>query len=270
MLSTLILLLMSRRQREKAHQLLQAEKARADGQNIEIEIQRKALEENNQIRDRIFSVIAHDLRSPLNSLQAIMGLIKVGTLKEQELTLLLKGLTDRVDSTSMLVDNLLNWARSQLHGFQLAPARLDLRIVAKGQTELLIPQAESKNITLLNSVLIPMMVYADQGMVEVVVRNLVSNAIKFTPKGGEIILSAERKGEMIQFSVSDTGVGMSAEVKEKLFSGSYFSTLGTSMEVGSGLGLMLVKEFTEKNGGTCTVQSTPGKGSVFSVTFPAA
>jgi signal transduction histidine kinase len=265
---TLVMLLISRRQRTLAHKLLQREMQKVELQNAEIEAQRRSLSENNQIRDRLFSVIAHDLRSPLNSLQGIMHLMKAGALNEQELRALLRGLNDRIDSTSMLVDNLLNWAKSQLQGFQVMPVQVDLGEVIEQQVKLVQPLADSKEIDIYNKVLLGTMVHADISMTEVMVRNLLSNAIKFTPRKGSVTLQVEGLPDHLCLHVIDTGIGIPEEVRGKLFTGSHFSTVGTAREGGSGLGLMLVKEFVEKNGGSLNIHSSPGKGSDFSICLP--
>jgi signal transduction histidine kinase len=179
-------------------------------------------------------------------------------------------LIDRVDHTSMLVENLLHWARSQLEGFQMEPRDLDIAQLAEGQLLLLQPQAEAKNIHIHNRIQPATQARGEQNMIELVIRNLLSNAIKFTGTGGTIQLDSGINGTMVWFSIKDTGVGFSDEVKSKLFSSEQFSTQGTKNEKGSGLGLMLVRDFVEKNSGTITVDSQEGEGTEFTVRLPKA
>jgi two-component system sensor histidine kinase/response regulator len=130
-------------------------------------------------------------------------------------------------------------------------------------------QEETKNVYLENKIQTPIHVYADKDMINVVVRNLVSNAIKFTPQEGKVVIEANKRDSFVEIFIKDNGTGMSIETLEKINANNFYTTKGTSNESGTGLGLMLCKEFLVKNGGRMFVESTEGKGSVFSFTLPA-
>jgi signal transduction histidine kinase len=168
-----------------------------------------------------------------------------------------------------LLENLLEWGRSQTGNIDFTPEPFDLAVVLNENQELLKGQAGNKKIALVNENKNALPVHAHRNSINTVVRNLISNAIKFTPEGGKITLNAEPEGKFIRVSVTDTGVGMSKEVIAKLFKiGTKHSTLGTSQEKGTGLGLILCKDFVEKNGGTIGVECAEGKGSTFYFRLP--
>lgn len=235
-----------------------------------LEAARKELEDLNTMKDRIFSIISHDLRSPLNSLQGILTLLKTNSLSEKEIKALLSNLTDRVDYTSGLLDNLLNWSRTQLEGFKTNPVLVDMNELTSQVINLLAPNATGKSITIRNSVKNVSSAYADKDMIELVIRNLLSNALKFTPTGGLIAIESARQNGHIHFSIQDSGIGIPQESISKLFSPVHYSTQGTNKEKGSGLGLLLCKDFISKNGGKIWVESEVGKGTRFSFTVPVA
>ncbi|MEZ4524969.1 MAG: hybrid sensor histidine kinase/response regulator [Desulfobacterales bacterium] len=234
------------------------------------------LREANAAKDRLFSIIAHDLRGPIGSLcQTVEIMADAPGALEQELQAeLLKSLSMSVRGVHYLLENLLYWAGSQSGQMFFHPGPVRLSDIVEPNISLLNTAARSKNIRL-HSEIAPdsegqeILVWADREMMEVVVRNLLSNALKFTPDFGGVSLRAVRKGEEAEISVKDTGVGIRSEDIGKLFSlHEHFSTRGTRSEKGSGLGLILCKEFTEKNKGRLWVESTEGKGSVFRFTLP--
>ncbi|MCB9234118.1 MAG: tetratricopeptide repeat-containing sensor histidine kinase [Bacteroidia bacterium] len=258
----------SRKRKMAANEILQAKNGEIEEKNLQIQAQNQRLGELNQIKDRIFSIISHDLRSPLNSLHGILTLIKSGALSESEIRGLTSSLIDRVDHTTMLVDNLLNWSRSQLEGFQVQAGEVNLAELVAGVVQLLKPQAEAKGIVLENRLQGNLPAFADPEMMKLVFRNLISNAIKFTPKGGKIEITGLVDGGEAKVWVRDSGVGMSEQILAKLFGNEHVSSYGTANEQGSGLGLLLVKEFLEKNGGKIQVTSKTGEGSEFVVFLP--
>lgn len=227
------------------------------------------LEELNYIKDRLFSIISHDLRSPLNSLQGVLTLLEMGGLNETEQSTIVSALSKQVKNTSELLDNLLYWAKSQMQGMELSPVVFYIQTLIRENVDLLTPQAAAKNITLENLSQIPIQVKADREMIKLVIRNIVANAIKFTPQGGKIKIIAEIKDKYCTVSIQDTGAGLPAEQLGKLFkSDTHFTTRGTANEKGTGLGLLLCKDFVERNGGTIGVESEEGKGSRFYFTLP--
>jgi signal transduction histidine kinase len=170
------------------------------------------------------------------------------------------------------LENLLEWARSQTGKIQWVPENIELNQVAKSTVELLSRNAHQKNIRLQNQINGDKpCVYADKNMLHTVFRNLISNAIKFTPDGGEVTINSIETKDFIETRVSDTGIGIAEKDIEKLFRiDTHFSRSGTKDEQGTGLGLILCKEFLVKNGGNIRVESQVGKGSSFIFTLPAA
>jgi two-component system sensor histidine kinase/response regulator len=225
--------------------------------------QKKQLEELNQLKDKLFSIIAHDLRSPLQSLKGVLNLAGKEAVSGEELKYLLGAIGKNTQNTIDLVDNLINWSKDNLQGSTINPERFDLREPVETNTKLLAQQYENKNIHISNNLVKEHLVNADKNMIDLVLRNLISNAIKFTPQGGSISISSKEEQEDIILRIEDTGVGISREQQTKLFGTSNYSTHGTAHEKGTGLGLILCKEFVEKNGGRIWVESELGKGSRF-------
>jgi K+-sensing histidine kinase KdpD len=172
-------------------------------------------------------------------------------------------------NTLNLLDNLLTWSRSQIGRLDCNPIVFHIRNIVNETIFLLSKNAMNKNVRLSSLIRDDTMVFADMNMITTVVRNLMSNAIKYTPEGGSISIEDSDKGNALEISVSDTGVGMNSEDMEKIFRiDMRYSTPGTAKEQGTGLGLNLCKEFVEKNGGMIGVESEPGKGSRFYFTLP--
>ena len=267
----------------KANKLLHAQKAEIQEKNDvlsrlneEITIQhnaikkqKKELEELNNIKDKLFSIISHEFRSPLNSLKGTLALLKVGALSDEELNVISKELTDKINSTSIFLDNLLNWAKSQMQGINPKPAKLDLYEIAEENIKLLKSMGDKKKVRIINEIPEPTMAYIDPNMLNLILRNLISNAIKFSMRGGTITLKSHTTDGMNTISVSDSGIGMTEENIKMLFQVQTFTTRGTANERGTGLGLYISKNFIESNGGKIWVESEEGNGSVFNFTVPA-
>ncbi len=225
----------------------------------------------NNTKDKFFSIISHDLKGPLNSLTSFSGLLinHLDSLSKEEIQMLAKDLDKSLKNLFTLLDNLLEWSRSQTGNIEFTPISFDLAAVLQQNKELLNTQAQNKKINIVSEATTWMIVKAHQQSVNTVVRNLLSNAIKFTPEGGIITLSVQQLGNEAIVAIADTGVGMIPEVMDKLFRiDTKHSTQGTANEKGTGLGLILCKEFIEKNGGRIWVKSEIGKGSVFSFALP--
>ena len=241
--------------------------------NIQINEKNKSLEELNATKDKFFSIISHDLKGPLNSLTSFSGLLINHTahLSKEEIQMLAKDLDKSVKGLFSLLENLLEWSRSQSGNIELKPEILDLNDLINQSKNLLAKTAETKNIEIQTTEYYNIAVHADRNSVNTVIRNLLSNALKFTPSGGEIKIDARESSNMVLISIHDNGVGISEDVIDKIFRiDQKHSTKGTANEKGTGLGLILCKEFVEKNGGTIEVESTVGKGSIFSFTLPKA
>jgi len=234
--------------------------------------QNKLLHETNDSKDKLFSIIGHDLRSPLSSLQGIMDLLSSshnGALSEEERKKYFHILNRQLKNLLNLTSNLLQWSFSQTNSITFAAEIFDIAKTIKENEVLLNDIALDKKITIINEVQTELYVWAHHQSINTVIRNLISNAIKFTHAGGKITICTEHVDEFIKVSVIDTGVGIAADVKDTLFKLSdKRSTLGTANEKGSGLGLPLCKEFVEKNGGTIGVETIVGKGSSFYFTVP--
>jgi two-component system sensor histidine kinase/response regulator len=244
-------------------ELIRKEATIADHNNL--------LREMNVSKDKLFSIIGHDLRSPLLSLTGFLKLLsqQSDSLNTEELKKFLLELDRSLKNLFNLLENLLEWSLSQTGTNDFRPEIFDIALSLNENGELLKGQATSKNITIVNECAPDLVVNAHPNSIHSVIRNLISNAIKFTPEGGKITLHAEPVGKYVRVSVTDTGLGISREIIQKLFKiGIKHSTPGTANEKGSGLGLMLCKDFVEKNGGTISVESGEGKGSTFQFTVP--
>jgi signal transduction histidine kinase len=222
-------------------------------------------------RDKLFSIIAHDLRSPFTVLLGNTELIEeqVESLSVEELRALAGGIHKSATALFRLLQDLLVWAQIQLGTIEHRPQRLVLQEVLAPVIELLADNASRKNITIHTAINDGTALYADPGMLSSVLHNLLANAIKFTPSGGRIDITARDGATTTEVTVADTGVGITPEAMEKLFRlGSATSTPGTAGETGTGLGLILCHDLVGKNGGRLSVQSRAGKGSAFSFCLP--
>ncbi len=237
---------------------------------LEIEKQKEELAELNNLKSKLFSVISHDLRTPLYGLRNLFKSVEQYDLPAEEIKVLIPDVVKDLQYTTDLMENLLQWAKSQMKGESLSPQLIDMQQLIQDVQQVVRRQAENKQVYLKTKAEKPVYIYADKEMIEVVLRNLISNAIKFTPKEGEVIVDVQEANEQVEVFVRDTGTGMSEESKNKLFGDEHFTTKGTSNEAGTGLGLMICKEFLKKNGGNIHVESELGKGSTFAFTLPRA
>jgi len=235
--------------------------------NEEIREQAEELKKSNLTKDKLFSIISHDLRGPIRQVQDIFNLVDMNYVSEEELKTLLPRLKEGVRQTLNLTDNLLYWAKSQLGGIQVKPSNFDVWGIVEENVQLFRPIAKNKNIHLINSVDVSLRVIADSDMIRLVLRNLINNAIKFTNSEGKITIGSELHQDHILLFVADTGIGLSKEETLLFFNEDHFTRQGTSGEKGIGLGLILCREFIEKNGGTLTIESELNKGSKFSFTI---
>ena len=239
--------------------------------NIKIQEDKGKLEELNRTKDKLFSIIAHDLRSPFNSILGFSELLisDSGNLKVEETQKYIGYINSSAKSTLNLLDNLLNWAKSQTGKIKFKPEKIIVSLIIQEIIDISNSPAKIKNISIINKQSKEVVVCADRNMLMVVMRNLMSNAIKFTRLGGQITIDVISKNKLVEISISDSGVGMHEDIKKQLFTTtSYTTSRGTENEKGSGLGLILCKEFIEKHGGTIWVESEVGKGSDFKFTLP--
>lgn len=257
-------------EKRKANRMLAEKNEEISRQRDAISRQADELRELNSLKDKLFSIIAHDLRSPLVSLITMLNIAKEGHLTQESFKQVLDELSVNVNHTTSLLENLLTWAKNQMHGTKVNPVNFDIKELVDSRVQLLHDAAETKEIRLNNNIASGTYVFADKDMTDIVVRNLISNAIKFCNAGDRITLWSFSDGATVTVCVEDTGMGMSPDVQEKLFGTQISSTPGTKNEKGTGLGLILCKEFIQMNGGEIWAESQPGKGSKFFFVLPAA
>ncbi|HYD31401.1 MAG TPA: PAS domain S-box protein [Azospirillaceae bacterium] len=237
-----------------------------------LEVSRSELEQLNQQKNRFFSIIAHDLKNPFNAILGFTDILaeSADRLPIDKIQFYARSSHEAGRQVLSLLENLLEWARLQMNRMVFQPAETDLALVAQACVDLLTANAGQKGVTLENAIDIGTLAFCDHAMTETTVRNLVNNAVKFTPEGGRVTVSATPLDEdWITVTVSDTGIGMTAEQIDRLFRlDEYNTTPGTDGETGSGLGLLLSKNLTERQGGQLFVTSTPGEGSTFRFTLP--
>jgi signal transduction histidine kinase len=239
---------------------------------LELKEVREKLRQALATKDKFFSIIAHDLMTPFNALLGFSSLLltEAETLSANERQEFIQDIQQASIQGHNLLTNLLFWASSQTGKLEVNPITFDLEDVVKENVELLSENAKHKGINLLLSIE-NQQIFADKNMLDAVIRNLLSNAIKFTPTNGTIEISSKKEGNAVEISISDTGVGISAEDIDKLFKIDVnHTTVGTQREKGTGLGLILCKEFVEKQGGTIKIDSEKGKGSRFSISLPSS
>ena len=236
-----------------------------------IEKQNQELRATLNNRDKMYSVIAHDLRSPMASIRMVLNLVVASASPETvgpELYMLLDQANRESEEVHDLLDNLLKWTKSQTGRLTVVKQELDLNDIIPGVVEIFEAIAATKHIKLdLQLVGGSMKVEADNDMLKTVVRNFLSNAIKFSPENSSIEIIMATEGDFAKVSVRDHGVGIAADRLGSIFHKGE-TTYGTGGEEGSGLGLQLCQDFARKNGGDCTVESVEGEGSTFSVLIP--
>ncbi|MBX7205496.1 MAG: PAS domain-containing sensor histidine kinase [Bacteroidia bacterium] len=221
----------------------------------------------NATKDKLFSIIAHDLRNPLNVISGLVSILVNDFEKEElrgESKQILSMLTQSTLGANILLENLLQWARAQTKSISFCPTKTELKFIADDLIHQLAGMAQAKNISLSSSVKSEHTYLLDWQMISTILRNLISNAIKFTPKGGSIELNIYGGEKEVVFEVKDNGIGMDKTRVSHLFDINRIQiTTGTANEKGTGLGLLVCNEFTKAHGGTLAVTSEPGKGSTF-------
>lgn len=240
-------------------------------QNDELEQQRKKLHELNASKDKFFSIIAHDLRNPIAGFLNLTDILSenFSSFSEKESKEFIDLMNHASKQLYNLLENLLQWSRSQTGSIPYEPKIVALKPVIENTIDLLMMNIENKKIKVHIKVNDQCKVYADENMITTVIRNLLSNSIKFSNMNGLITLRADCAEDKVEVSIIDNGVGMKKDDQEKLFRiDKHHTTQGTSNETGSGLGLILCKEFVERNGGKIWVESDLNKGSTFSFTLP--
>jgi signal transduction histidine kinase/uncharacterized protein HemY len=221
------------------------------------------LEQLNQVKDKFFSIISHDLRSPMNALSAILDLLDRKQVTQEEFSKITKELRIQFNHTKTLINNLLDWTLLQMDKLKIQPEKVNISAMVDENFRLL-SSLHLKRTEMINKLDPGTMAWADANMINLVFRNLILNGIKFTEQGGKIEVSARTEGDFHVIAIHDNGVGISPEIQKILFEKtSGYSTRGTANEKGTGLGLILCKEFVEKNGGRIWLESKQGEGSTF-------
>ena len=234
----------------------------------QIQLKSEELLKLNHVKDRIFSIVSHDLRSPLKSLATLLKFADDNELSREDLAKYLKNIRKNIDSLNLTLENLLVWSTNQLNGVKSSVELIDIRGLVQDKIALYTPQASEKNIQIHNQINQRILVYVDQHHLSFVLRNLINNAIKFTQKEGHIYVKADvTDSAFTLISVEDTGIGIDNKTLEAILNSTeIFSSYGTENEKGTGLGLMLCKEFVEHNGGEFIIVSEPEKGTCIQFT----
>lgn len=227
------------------------------------------LKEANATKDRLFSIIAHDLRGPVNSFHSLIKLYVDNGLTKEEIDMIFPKALQEITRISDMLNNLLIWAKTQMFGSVNNPNNLDLNFLVNENIELLRPLAQKKSITLINNFPESIISFSDGDHINIVLRNLISNAVKFTKENGEVILNVMELKEKYQIEIKDNGLGMTKEVQAKLFDkNTTETTYGTSNEKGTGIGLLLSQEMVIANGGEIWAESSLEKGTSIFFTVP--
>ena len=244
--------------------------------NKELKINTKNLQERelelnaiNNTKDKLFSIIGHDLRGPIGALQGLLQLTVSGEISKDDLINLLPKFRSDVDQILFTLNNLLSWGYSQMKGTISKPKMVNLNTIVSSNISLLSEMASNKSIKIIENLPEECLVLIDEDQIDIAIRNLISNAIKFTPRDGLITIDAEEIEKHWKIKIRDTGIGMDKNTLSKLFiENTSITTYGTNNEKGTGLGLSLCREMVEKNNGKIWVESEPKKGSTFYFTIP--
>ncbi|MFD0989851.1 ATP-binding protein [Mariniflexile jejuense] len=263
----LILIYLKRNSNIKYTQELEEKNLKIELQNEAFVEQTKHLENVNNVKDKLFSIVSHDLKDSLSSINGFIDLLKDGSLSREEFDNLIPELSENANNASLLLFNLLNWSKSQMQSLEPKPTLFDIQEVFEEKVKLIDQRMESKGIELVDHSLRDF-AYADRSMFEIVVQNLLANALKFCKSGDTITISNHISNGSCIISIADTGIGISKQNIDKLFKNSSFTTVGTNNEKGTGLGLSICKELVELNNGKIWVESTPNVGSTFYVQLP--
>lgn len=225
------------------------------------------LKQLNSVKDKLFSILGHDLRSPFVSVINMLEIIDDDELEPGQRKALFNQLQKTTRVSLETLDNLLRWGQKQIKGTPIYPSAFKARLVINNVTEFLNDVAVNKHTIIENQVSEQIGIYADADHFEFIIRNLVSNAIKFSNVNGKVVITAEQKNGEVAVTVKDNGVGIAPEKLADILDSTNISTRGTNNEKGTGLGLLLCKEFAELNGGRISVESKVGEGSAFTITL---
>jgi signal transduction histidine kinase len=258
-------------QNQKLNIQLSLKNREIENHQQKVEILNTELKETNKTKDKFFSIVAHDLKNPFNSLMVLTDLLinDYNSFTDNERKEFLLQLKSSAENTYSLLQNLLDWASVQSGKAEIVKEKIYVEKLSREAITLLRPIAKNKNISVQSDIPKDMVAYADKNMISTVFLNLISNAVKFTPLSGHVELKAIEKNSHVEIRIADSGVGISQQNIPKLFRPDQkFHTEGTGKEKGTGLGLILCKEFIEKNDGNIWVESIEGEGSQFYFSLP--
>lgn len=242
-------------------------------ENDTLKIYLNEINAQKKLKDRFFAIVSHDLRGPVNSFQGLTAILEnyIRKQKYNELEAMITEVGQASDQLSRLLDNLLNWASSELSIIPYNPEQIDACSLIEELIQIFHSSARVKSITFTNQISTESIIWADLNTIQTIFRNLINNALKFTPEGGEIVFSASKNDSFMAIAIADNGIGMPQDKLDELFNlPEHKSTFGTDGEKGIGLGLQLVKEFVKMNKGKVQVESQEGVGTTFTVSLPSS
>lgn len=263
----LLFIYLNRTKTLKLNKELQARNEQIQLQNEVFSEQNENLEEINKVKDRLFSIVSHDLKDSISSIKAFIDLLKEDSISREEFYNLVPELSENADNASSLLYNLLNWSKSQMQNLKPKAELFNIQEVFQNKMALVEQKVEQKRIVLIDESNRDF-IYADKSMIEIVIQNIITNAIKFTRVGDVITISNNDHNGKTLICIEDTGVGISRENVDKLFQNGTFTTRGTNNEKGTGLGLSICKELVELNNGRIWVESTLNVGTKFYIELP--
>ncbi|RFM25997.1 sensor histidine kinase [Deminuibacter soli] len=255
---------------EQNNRLLSEQQQQLNLQKLELEKQNQQLQQLNQSKEKLLTIIAHDMRSPIAALQSSLELLHEELITQSEFEEIAGQLGTQVESLQEGLTNMLHWSKTQMNGIRATPADFPLAVLVNQKVELFKQAIDQKQLQVQVQVSECLQLHADRNHCKLILRNLLSNAIKFSYPGGRLSITAAEEENMVQVSIADTGKGMPPEKMQQLFAGKDIaSTSGTMNEIGTGIGLLLCREFVEKNGGSISVAPNQPSGTVFSFRLPA-
>lgn len=266
-LTFVLLIYLKRRKTLKHTKVLEIENEQIQLQNASFIKQNERLEDINKMKDRIFSIVSHDLKDSISSIKEFLDLLKEDNITKEEFEALIPDLSENANNASLLLFNLLNWSKSQMQNLEPHPESFNIQEIFHDKMSLVEHQREKKNLVFIDESQ-PEFVYADKSMVKIIMQNLIMNAVKFSHNGDVITISNQEYHDHSLTCIEDTGVGISNENLLNLFHNNNFTTTGTKNEIGTGLGLAICKELVELNHGRIWAESSSNVGTKFYIELP--
>jgi two-component system sensor histidine kinase/response regulator len=266
----IILLVRLRYSQKRTNAELQSKNHAIELQREEIQSQAENLQNLNDLKSKLFSVISHDLRGPIASLHALLELLTSKRLTEEEFLLFSGKLKTNISITQRTLENLLNWSLSQMEGIKTEKEIIDIKIQVEDSCRLMEELATRKNIALVNTISESTHVKVDPNQLQLILRNLIHNAIKFSKTNQEVCIAAHCSDGLCEITIKDSGIGMNPDEINLIIGSEHFTKVGTQQEKGTGLGLLLCNEFIKRNGGNLRINSKEGEGTEIIITFELA